>query len=200
VRYIGTELKAEVLARQGTLVIRPDSGDIIKTLEAIFDILFECFGYTLSSKGYKVLPPQVRVIQGDGVNYDSIQHMYEVLAARGIAAENLLLGMGGRLLQAGIDRDTFNFAFKASYTEVAGIGRAVVKSPTELDAQGNAQKSSKQSKKGRLKLIKTADGYRTLTSGEAGFAEAKDELVTVYEWGKMVQESTFEEIRERAKL
>jgi nicotinamide phosphoribosyltransferase len=200
VRYIGTELKDEVLARQGTLVIRPDSGDIIKTLEAIFDILFECFGYTLSSKGYKALPPQVRVIQGDGVNYDSIKHMYEVLAARGIAAENLLLGMGGRLLQAGIDRDTFNFAFKASYTEVNGQGRDVVKSPTELDAEGNVQKSTKVSKKGRLKLVKTADGYRTLTSGDAGFAEAHDELVTVYEWGRMVQESTFEEIRERARL
>jgi hypothetical protein len=56
------------------------------------------------------------------------------------------------------------------------------------------------SKKGRLKLVKTADGYRTLTSGDAGFAEAHDELVTVYEWGRMVKESTFEEIRERARL
>nr|GFD08999.1 hypothetical protein [Tanacetum cinerariifolium] len=43
-----------------------------------------------------------------------------------------------------------------------------------------------QSKKGRLKLVKTADGYRTLTSGDTGFEEAQDELVTVYEWGKMV--------------
>jgi nicotinamide phosphoribosyltransferase len=76
----------------------------------------------------------------------------------------------------------------------------VVKSPTELDAAGHVQKSTKQSKKGRLKLVKTATGYRTLTEAEPGFAEAHDELVTVYEWGKMVQESTFEEIRARAAL
>lgn len=201
VRYIGTELKNDVLARQGTLVIRPDSGDVLKTLEAIFDILFECFGFEVNSKGYRVLPPQVRVIQGDGVNYDSIGQMYHMLAERGIAAENLVLGMGGRLLQAGIDRDTFNFAFKASYTEVNGEGRDVVKSPTELDAQGRPQKSMKQSKKGRMKLVRTPEGgYRTLTSADAGFEEVADELVTVYEWGRMTQESTFEQVRERARL
>jgi len=156
--YWGTELKEMVLARDGVLVIRPDSGDPVFTLLKVFSILFDKFGYTINEKGYKVLPPQVRVIQGDGINVDSIRFIYGALKLNGISAENLVLGMGGALLQK-VDRDTQKFAFKCSYAEVKGKPVDVQKHPVELDTHGTLVQSFKKSKAGQLKLIATSEGY-----------------------------------------
>ena len=203
--YWGTELKELVLSRPATpgnqLVIRPDSGDVLMTLKEIFNILFDKFGYTTNEKGYKVLPPQVRVIQGDGVNLDSIKEIYAMLDELKISPENLALGMGGKLLQADINRDTQNFATKACYAIVNGEERNIVKSPTEMDANGNITKSFKKSKQGKLKLVKNDDGtYRTVTSMDADFDSVTDELVEVFRNGEILVDYTFEEVRERAKI
>ena len=203
--YWGTELKELVLSRPATpgnqLVIRPDSGDVLMTLKEIFSILFDKFGYTTNEKGYKVLPPQVRVIQGDGVNLDSIKEIYAMLDELKISPENLALGMGGKLLQADINRDTQNFATKACYAIVNGEERNIVKSPTEMDANGNITKSFKKSKQGKLKLVKNDDGtYRTVTSMDADFDSVTDELVEVFRNGEILVDYTFEEVRERAKI
>lgn len=202
--YWGGELKALILARpaDAPLIIRPDSGHVTRTLIEVFNILFEAFGYTTNDKGYKVLPPQVRVIQGDGVNLESIREIYELLDEHKISPENLALGMGGKLLQADINRDTNNFATKACFAIVDGKESNIVKSPTEMDADGNIVKSFKKSKQGLLKLVKNKDGvtYRTVTSMEPDFEYVKDELVEVFNFGTITKEWTFEEIRERAKI
>jgi nicotinamide phosphoribosyltransferase len=203
--YWGTELRDLVLSRPATpgnqLVIRPDSGHVTRTLVEVFNILFDKFGYTVNEKGYKVLPPQVRVIQGDGVNLDSIQEIYDILKAEKISPENLALGMGGKLLQADINRDTNNFATKACSAVVDGVEVDVVKSPTEMDENGNITKSFKKSKKGKLKLVKNEDGsYRTVTSSDPDFDTVKDELVEVFRNGVITKEWTFEEVRDRAKV
>ena len=200
----GTTLRELILSRPSApgnqLVIRPDSGHVINTLKEIFNILFDKFGYTINEKGYKVLPPQVRVIQGDGVNLDSIKEIYAMLDVEKISPENLALGMGGKLLQADINRDTNNFATKACFAILNGVEKNVVKSPTEMDADGNITKSFKKSKQGRLKLVKNDDGtYRTVTSMDADFNDVKDELVEVFRNGEILVEYTFEEIRERVK-
>lgn len=198
--YWGEELKELVLSREGTLVIRPDSGDPVMTLKKVFEILFEKFGYTVNQKGYKVLPPQVRVIQGDGVNYESICSIYEALDAEGISAENFVLGMGGALLQK-VNRDTQKFALKCSYAEINGKQLDVQKRPTEINAKGEMIPSFKTSKAGRLKLIWTENGYETfreeVPTEECGGA---DELQTVFENGEIVKTHTFESIRKRAML
>ena len=195
--YWGNELKDQILERDGTLVIRPDSGDPVMTLLKIFEILFDRFGYTTSEKGYRVLPPQVRVIQGDGVNYDAIKGMYAALEENGISAENLVLGMGGALLQK-LDRDTQKFALKCSHAQVNGEDVIVQKNPTEMDAQGNITESFKKSKGGRLKLIQQNGSFQTVA--ETDRADAEDQLVTVFENGELVKEWTFEEVRERSRL
>lgn len=201
----GTELRDLILSRPSEpgnqLVIRPDSGHVINTLKEIFNILFDKFGYTVNEKGYKVLPPQVRVIQGDGVNLDSIKEIYAMLKAEKISPENLALGMGGKLLQADINRDTNNFATKACFAILDGEEKNVVKSPTEMDANGNITKSFKKSKQGRLKLVKNDDGtYRTVTSMDSDFDTVKDELVEVFRMGEILVDYKFEDIRERAKV
>lgn len=195
--YWGTELKEQVLARKGTLVIRPDSGDPVRTLLEVFSILMDKFGFTLNEKGYKVLPPQVRVIQGDGISYTSIPEIYEALKQAGVSAENLVLGMGGALLQR-VNRDTQEFALKCSYAEINGQSVDVYKSPVEMDADGRLRTSFKRSKAGKLKLVKDMDGFKTLPLMER--PDAEDLLQTVFENGKMVKDQRFEDIRKLAAL
>lgn len=194
-KYWGEALKTQVLERDGVLVIRPDSGDPIMTLLKVFELLFEKFGYTENEKGYKVLPPQVRVIQGDGVNYDAIKDIFQALKDNEISAENLVLGMGGALLQK-LDRDTQQFALKCSYAEINGEAVLVQKRPTEMDENGKITESFKKSKAGRLKLIKSEGTFKTVSEIEC--PEIKDELITVFENGQLVQEWTFEEVRATA--
>ena len=195
--YWGTELKDLVLSRDGVLVIRPDSGDPVFTLLKVFDILLSKFGYTFNEKGYKVLPPQVRVLQGDGINVQTIRLIYGALKVNGISAENLVLGMGGALLQK-VDRDTQRFAFKCSYAEVNGKGVDVQKHPVEVDHHGKLTQSFKTSKAGQLKLIRTENGYQTVR--KEMLPECKDLLVTVFENGELKNETSFEAVRERAAV
>ncbi|XZF12898.1 nicotinate phosphoribosyltransferase [Chitinophagaceae bacterium MMS25-I14] len=192
--YWGEDLKEMILNRDGVLVIRPDSGDPVFTLLRVFDILMHKFGFTFNEKGFKVLPPQVRVLQGDGINLNSIRAIYGALEVNGISAENLLLGMGGALLQK-VDRDTQKFAFKCSYAEVNGKATDVQKHPLEIDDHGNLVRSFKTSKAGRLKLINTADGYKTVREGEMETYE--DQLVTVFENGQIMKKYDFETIRQQ---
>lgn len=203
--YWGKELIDLILSRPAEpgnqLVIRPDSGHVLNTLKKIFKILFDKFGYTVNEKGYKVLPPQVRVIQGDGVNLNSIMEIYAMLDEEKISPENLVLGMGGKLLQSDIDRDTNNFATKACYAIVDGEEVNVQKNPTEMDADGNIGRSFKKSKKGKLKLVKNEDGtYRTVSSLDKDYESVKDELIEVFRMGDILIDWKFEEVRERAKI
>src|ERR1035441_6425617 len=75
----GEELHDKVLSRDGVLVIRPDSGVPVDVILKILPILAEKFGYEINAKGYKVLNPKVRIIQGDGVNIDSIQEILNAM-------------------------------------------------------------------------------------------------------------------------
>lgn len=195
--YWGGALKETILNRKGTLVIRPDSGDPVFTLLKVFELLFEKFGYTINEKGYKVLPPQVRVLQGDGIDLHSIRAIYGALKINGISAENLVLGMGGALLQK-LDRDTQKFAFKCSYAEVGDRKVDVQKNPVELDSHGELRSSFKKSKAGRLKLIHTGEGYQTVR--EEALPEYEDQLEMVFENGVVLREEQFEQVKERTNI
>ena len=195
--YWGGALKELILSRDGVLVIRPDSGDPVFTLLKVFAILMNKFGYTINEKGYKVLPPQVRVLQGDNINITSIRAIYGALKVNGISAENLILGMGGALLQKP-DRDTQRFAFKCSYAEIQGVGRDVRKNPLEIDELGRLVESFKRSKAGELKLIHTTEGYKTVRKEQQ--PDEPDQMVTVFENGTLLHTATFEEARARAVI
>ena len=189
----GELLKPEVIHRQGTLVIRPDSGDPIQVLAKVFDILGEKFGYETNTKGYRVLPPYVRVIQGDGVNMFTIQNMlYQLAKFHGWSADNITFGMGGALLQQ-LNRDTQKFAFKSSAAEVDGRWRPVFKDPVT--------DPGKNSKKGRMALVEPKPGdFQTIEEVNGDAFEAEDRLVTVFENGEVKQEWGLDEIRQRAEL
>ena len=121
-------MRDKIETRKGCLVIRPDSGDPASTVIRTLNNLGDKFGSKLNSKGYRMLPDYLRVIQGDGITYESLEHvLYEVAKSRW-STDNLVFGSGGGLLQK-CDRDTQRFAMKCSYAEVMGQPRDVFKNP-----------------------------------------------------------------------
>lgn len=187
----GEQLKQEVVDSGATVVIRPDSGEPIEVVSKVAQILSEKFGYDVNSKGYKVLK-NVRIIQGDGVNQNSIRAILERLKSEGFSASNIAFGIGGSLLQK-IDRDTLKFAYKCSAIVAGGELRDVYKQPI-TDA-------GKNSKKGRLDLIARDGKYETVRIEDAEAVAADDScLRTVFENGELLIDDSLDEIRKRAAL
>uniref|UniRef100_A0A671LSC3 Nicotinamide phosphoribosyltransferase n=1 Tax=Sinocyclocheilus anshuiensis TaxID=1608454 RepID=A0A671LSC3_9TELE len=188
----GDKLKERVMERSedSALIIRPDSGDPAQTLIEVIKILEERFGCSQNSVGYKVLPSYLRIIQGDGIDLNSINEILEKLSNEGWSAENLFFGCGSALLQK-INRDTLNCAFKCSYVETNGKGMDVYKQPVTDPSKG--------SKRGRLSLRRNSDGFIETVERGAGKPE-EDMLVTVFENGTILQEYTLDEIRKAAQL
>jgi len=228
--YWGTTLKDMIKGRIGEgkfgrLVVRPDSGDPTDTCTKILQILCEQFkeDVTTTKTGHKLLPPYLRVIQGDGIDYETIPAILESLKRAGFAADNMVFGSGGALLQK-VNRDTFKCAFKCSEITINGKAREVFKDPIT--------DSGKASKKGRLTLQLaedakaagfgsedkymprqgddgivggtgflhyTPDGkYVTIASGKGD--PSKDILVEVFKDGKLMKDWTLDEIRKRADI
>jgi nicotinamide phosphoribosyltransferase len=177
-----------VKAAGARVVIRPDSGDATQVPITLIKMIAELEGYTTNSKGYKVLPDHIRVIQGDGITLETIPKILENLKAEGFSAENLNFGMGGGLLQM-VNRDTFKFAQKCSAALVNNEWVDVFKSP--IDDAG------KESKKGRLGLVKDDHGnYHTIRLEDP--LERKEELEIVFKNGRIMKEVTFDEVRKTA--
>lgn len=182
----GRALKDEVLKRNGVLVVRPDSGEIVPMVLNVLRRLGDAFGSYMNPKGYRVLNDKVRVIQGDGCTPETIRQVIDAMIQMRWSLDNIAFGMGGGLLQK-LDRDTQRFAFKCSYIEVNGEGRDVFKRPTS--------DPTKNSKRGRLKLVKETDGYTTLPENSKF---GTDVLRTVFENGELVCLDEFNKIRNRA--
>jgi len=180
----GQELKDKVLNRKGRVVIRPDSGDVISTLIIIFRSLEQRYGMTVNQKGYKVLPPQIRVLQGDGITHLTIEPILAAMKAEGWSADNIVFGMGGGLLQK-VDRDTQSMVLKCSS---ALIGE------DEVDVYKNAR--GKGSKRGRLVLLNDNGVYRTERETPANSQESK--LKTVFLDGSSINEMNIYDIRRNA--
>lgn len=191
----GGVLRDEVLAMSGTLVIRPDSGNLYEVVPRIIKLAMAKFGYTTNAKGFAVLPPQVRFIQGDGIKGpDVIDRLYKTLWKDGLSADNLAVGEGGGKLQAP-QRDTCGFAFKCARTVVNGEVRDVSKDP--------ATDPGKRSKTGLLALVDDAGALRTVPASEPGrpagaYVGLPDHLVETFRDGQQLVFPTLAEIRARA--
>jgi nicotinamide phosphoribosyltransferase len=181
----GKDLKGEVINSGATLVVRPDSGDPTTVVLRTVQLLDKSFGSTYNKKGFKVLN-NVRVIQGDGINEDSIRSILEALSSAGYSASNVAFGMGGALLQQ-VNRDTQRFAFKCSSATVDGKEVEVFKDP-KTDP-------GKRSKRGRLDLVRELDKGKYVIKTVQGERMGGSLLRPVFENGKILKEYTLEDVR-----
>lgn len=187
----GEELRDKIENRDGTLVIRPDSGDPTTVVAKVLNILGSKFHYTVNSKGFKVLAPYIRVIQGDGVSFHTLEPILESIKSAGWSTENVAFGSGGSLMQQ-LNRDTQKCAFKCSHAIVKGQAIDVYKHPI-TDPQ-------KTSKKGKLTLecCPTTGEYKTVEEGRGDME--RDILTPVFENGVLLKRYSLAEIRARAEL
>lgn len=195
------KLKAKVLARNGKVVIRPDSGDPVKIIigdknatpgspeyKGAIECMWEIFGGTVTEKGYKLLDAHIGLIYGDSITLQRQKDILEGLKAKGFASFNVVLGIGSYTYEY-VTRDTYGFAMKATYGEVNGEARNIFKDPKTDDG-------TKRSAKGLL-MVTEVDGQLQLKD-ECTWEEEKQGLLqTVFENGKLVREQSLSEIRAR---
>ena len=205
-------LKDKILARDGKLVIRPDSGDpadIICGTEPALDVdeintpaekgaietLWNEFGGTVNDKGYKVLDSHVGLIYGDSMNFQRINDICRRLEAKGFSSENVVFGLGSYGYQYQT-RDTFGFAMKATNVTIDGVETPIFKDPKTDDGL-------KKSLKGRISVHVDPETGRLFAVDEGRGVEDEDLnpdlLQTVWKDGKFVREWGFDEVRENAK-
>lgn len=182
---LGQQLKEKIVNSGGVLVVRPDSGDPVSEVMFAVRSLAKRFGYTTNKKGYMVLAPCVRVIQGDGVNKDSIKSIMAALEINGFSIENVAFGMGGGLLQS-VNRDTLGYAQKAwavagDNGEWVGINKKPVTA------------SQKTSLKGMHMVIE--DDGKIVTAPVGTFAPEHNLLQPVWKDGRLLREQTLAEVR-----
>lgn len=195
-------LKEDVLARDGKVVIRPDSGDpadIIcgnpngKTEEekkGVIELLWEIFGGQTNSKGYKELDSHIGAIYGDSITTERATDICERLKQKGFASTNVVLGIGSFTYQYNT-RDTFGFAMKATYGEVNGEGREIFKDPITDDG-------TKKSAKGLLKIEKENGTYKLID--QVNWEQEKTgELKEVFKDGKLLIDDSLQDIRNRVR-
>jgi nicotinamide phosphoribosyltransferase len=178
------ELLDMIKSSGGKLVARPDSGDPASVVVRCLQIMDRKLGMRENSKGFKVLPPYLGLIQGDGIDDESIGEILEALRANRFSASNIGFGMGGGLLQQ-LNRDTQCFAFKCAAALRSGTWVDVSKAP--------ATDYGKRSKKGRLSLVHEGETYATVRA-----PRSDDALVPVFENGRVLRTYTLDEVRARA--
>jgi len=203
-------LKEEILARDGKLVIRPDSGDPVDILcgreeqlsdapgeyktpaeIGVIELLWDAFGGTVNEQGYKVLDSHIGAIYGDSITIDRANEICRRLEAKGFASTNVVLGIGSFTYQYNT-RDTFGFAMKATYVEVNGEGREIFKDPITDDG-------TKKSATGLLCVEELADGKVGLYDKVSWSTEDTGLLQTIYKNGDFFNTTSLSEIRERLK-
>jgi nicotinamide phosphoribosyltransferase len=202
------QLKELILARDGKVVIRPDSGDPIHIIcgdhdsdretvrKGIVERLFEIFGGTVNAKGYKELDPHIGVVYGDSITVDRAEKICNGLKEKGFASTNVALGIGSYTYQY-VTRDTFGFALKGTAEEVDGHFKAIQKRPAT--DTGNFKKSQK----GIVAVVFEDNDYRLiddLTPETVTQLKDRDLLKDFYIDGEFVFTNTFDQIRNLLKL
>lgn len=209
-------LKDLIMARDGKVVIRPDSGDpvditaglnsldeyelaekkttVIKdhpSYKGVVELLWDIFGGTVNPQGYKVLDSHIGAIYGDSINLERQVNMYVRLAKKGFAATNIVLGIGSFTYQMNT-RDTLGWAAKGAWFDIAGEGFDIFKDPITDDG-------TKKSLRGRIAVFEN-DGEYTVKTGCTAEEEETGILQTIYENGKFTNMPKLDEIREKVIL
>jgi nicotinamide phosphoribosyltransferase len=194
-----TALKETVLARNGKVVIRPDSGDPVKIIcgnpegkteeerKGVVELLWEVFDGSITDKGYKLLDPHIGAIYGDSITIERAHAICEGLKQKGFACQTVF-GIGSYTYQYNT-RDTFGMAMKATYVEVDGEGREIFKDPITDDG-------TKKSATGLLQ-VKEENGHYVLYDKVSWEQEKDSALATVFKDGKITKEFSLKEIRDR---
>jgi len=189
-------LKTEIMARNGKLVFRPDSGDPVKIIcgdasapvgspqyKGSIQVLFEMFGGTTTSTGFKQLDTHVGLIYGDSITIERAEEIIAGLKAKGFASTNVVLGVGSYTYQYNT-RDTFGMAIKATYGRINGA-------PVDMYKDPKTDSGMKKSAKGLLRV----NDDLTLSQQVSLSEERQGALKTIFLDGETQNLQTLTQIR-----
>ena len=208
-------LKDEIMARDGRLVIRPDSGNPADILcgtavatdgpsaaedaadnpfddpaaKGVIELLWDIFGGTLTPQGFKVLDPHIGAIYGDSITLERMTDIIARLEAKGFASTNVVFGIGSFTYQYQT-RDTFASAIKATWAQIDGEGRDLIKDPV-------TDNGTKKSATGRLAVTRDEAGEFALIERAAPEEEAASALVPIFVDGRLTVVDSFDAVRQR---
>lgn len=155
----------------------------------LVETLWNTFGGTTNTKGYRQLDSHIGIIYGDGLSYHKVKLIYQLLSAKGFAVDNVILAQGAYTMSTLNDRDQFNVAIKASAAIVNGDIVPVFKDP--------ATDHGKKSVKGFLKVTKDEKGKFTVHEDVTEEEELTGELEVVLYDGTIYNSNvTYEQIKE----
>jgi len=218
------EVKALILARDGKLVIRPDSGDPVDIIcgwggfsggaedlsasgskhkneeyKGVIELLYDIFGGDKNEQGYITLNPKIGAIYGDSITLDRQVQIYERLAEKGFASTNIVLGVGSFTYQYNT-RDTFGWAAKGAWFEI-------MEDPTNNFSKGKigydifkdpvTDDGAKKSLKGLIQVGQDDDDLIYARQEVSWKEENTGLLQTIYEDGKFTNQTTLTEIRNK---
>jgi nicotinamide phosphoribosyltransferase len=193
-------LKDTIMARDGRVVIRPDSGDPVKIIcgdpdapvgspeyAGAYELLGNIFGTTLTPNGYKMLDTHIGLIYGDSITLERQKEIYRRLEEKEFAATNLVLGVGSYTYQYK-SRDSLGFAMKATWCHVNGEEREIFKCP-------KTDSGMKKSLKGLIRVYK--ENGKLCAQDCVSREDEKDSLLeTIFKDGVLCKEYTLAEVRQ----
>lgn len=194
-------LKEEILNHNGCFLVRGDSGDCAEVVTQTVFKLWNIFGGTINSKGYRVLNPKVKAIYGDSIQIETAERIYKILEEAGFAAQNVALGVGSFSMHCIIEngqfkpftRDTFSSAIKACNATINGVEMAIYKDP-KTDRETGV--GFKKSQKGCSRVYRNEEGVLTYQDELTYEESLKDTLmIKVFENGNLVVDQTLDQIR-----
>ena len=208
VENIIPRLKNEILAHNGCILVRGDSGDCVEVVTKTVFKLWDIFGGTINSKGYKVLDSHVRAIYGDSITIERCQQIYQILKDNGFAVNNVVLGVGSFSMHCieednmlkPFTRDTFSSCIKATYAEFTEndvtTKLGIFKDPKTDRATGHG---FKKSQKGCCVVYNTHNStfYTDGWTWEEACNNKDQQLKTVFKDGKFTKTTCLAEIRNR---
>lgn len=209
------QCKKEIMAHDGCVSIRGDSGDPVEIVTQTVFHLWDIFGGTINSKGFKVLDPHIKAIYGDSITPQRCEEIYKILVENGFAINNVALGVGSfsmmcleetekesfwdddaqeyfeniRVKFNPYTRDTFGIAVKATYAEDTNCNPIMIfKQPKAL--------SWKKSQKGCCIVSKDGETYTDGYTYAESFGAEDNLLKCIFKDGSLIKEYSLSEIRE----
>ena len=171
--------------------------EITPAMKGTVELLWDVFGGTVNSKGYKVLDPHIGAIYGDGITYERASAIYKRLEEKGFAVNNCTLGIGSYTYLGQVSRDSLGFCLKATHSVIDGVERQIYKDPITDKIKGN---NFKKSQKG-LCYVYSNDKNEVVYTDEHTFKDMEKRkfednlLELVFKDGKLIKEFTLSEIR-----
>ena len=200
VENILPSLKDEIMAHNGCFLVRGDSGDCVDVVTKTVFKLWELFGGTVNTKGYKVLDPHVKALYGDSITVERAEKIYQILMENGFAASNVSLGVGSFSMHCieedgmlkPFTRDTFSSCIKACDAIINGKEYPIFKDPKTDRETGDG---FKKSQRGACRVF-LKDGELTYEDGLTYEESLKNNIMRpVFRDGELLVDYTIKQVR-----